>query len=231
MRCCIIFLFFVLWPHLLWSGGVVTGNVRYQGEAPVPGKISIAQDQDVESCGASVASEDLIVSKKGGIKNVVVAIDGPFENAKSFEIPEQGFVIDHKNCQFRPHIAIVVPGASVKILNSDPILHSLHTESRLNPSLSKTQPAGLAVEEVFRRPEIFRIGCDVHPWTKAWIVVAGHPYYTLTDEGGRFDLKDVPAGVHTLSIWHETLGSQRKRILVKEGEKTGVDFRIMPNSL
>jgi hypothetical protein len=41
-----------------------------------------------------------------------------------------------------------------------------------------------------------------HPAASAWVVVPPHPYYTLTDEQGRFRLDDVPAGEYTLVVWH-----------------------------
>jgi hypothetical protein len=41
----------------------------------------------------------------------------------------------------------------------------------------------------FSRPEIFQVVCDVHSWMKAWIVVVEHPYYSLTDSSGKFELK------------------------------------------
>ena len=41
---------------------------------------------------------------------------------------------------------------------------------------------------------------------RAWIVVASHPYYALTDDEGRFSIPGVPLGLHTLEVWHERLG-------------------------
>ena len=37
----------------------------------------------------------------------------------------------------------------------------------------------------------------------AYVFVVEHPYYALTDAKGQFELKDVPAGTHTLKFWHE----------------------------
>lgn len=36
----------------------------------------------------------------------------------------------------------------------------------------------------------------------AWIIPANHPYFTLTDDRGRFRLDDVVPGDYTLVIWH-----------------------------
>ena len=41
---------------------------------------------------------------------------------------------------------------------------------------------------------------------------------------GEQHLTEVPAGKHTLKLWHETLGEQEKEIAVKPGEETRVEF-------
>jgi hypothetical protein len=37
----------------------------------------------------------------------------------------------------------------------------------------------------------------------AEILVVPHPYYTVTDESGRFELTDVPPGEYEIVAWHE----------------------------
>jgi hypothetical protein len=37
----------------------------------------------------------------------------------------------------------------------------------------------------------------------AEVLVVPHPYYTVTDESGRFKLKDVPPGEYEIVAWHE----------------------------
>ena len=53
---------------------------------------------------------------------------------------------------------------------------------------------------------------------KGVVLVQDHPYMALTDEDGRFELKDLPAGKLTLKVWHEKAGWV-KDVLV-DGKKT-----------
>lgn len=40
-------------------------------------------------------------------------------------------------------------------------------------------------------------------WMNAEIIVIPHPYYTITDESGRFELSGVPPGNYQIVAWHE----------------------------
>jgi hypothetical protein len=122
----------------------------------------------------------------------------------------------------------VVPGAAagdvvgvvkLAVLNSDGILHNFHTLSRLNPSRNLAQPKfARPLRVTFEQPEVVQVKCDLHGegFMRAWIVVASHPYYALTDEEGQFRLPDVPRGPHILEVWHEALGTRRLPVTAGE---------------
>lgn len=227
MRYCLVFgafLNFLLVCSFSWAGGIISGTVAYVGIPSLPKKTPITLDNDV--CGQIAVGEDLLLGKKGGIKNAVVFIQGSIPSAKPFP-KEQSFSIDQKQCRFEPRVKIVPAGKDLIVMNSDGISHNFHTHSLTNPSLNKAQPKSLPQMVVkFLRPEIFSVVCDIHRWMKAWIVVAAHPYYAVTDAEGRFQLTDVPAGDYTLHLWHETLGEREKRALVSEGENTNLEFKL-----
>jgi plastocyanin len=127
------------------------------------------------------------------------------------------FQLEQRRCTFVPRVLIIPPGATVEVLNSDGILHNFHTLSRLNPSRNLAQPKfARPLRVTFEHPEIVQVKCDLHGegFMRAWIVVAGHPYYALTDDDGRFRLSDVPPGPHTLEVWHEGLGTKRVPVTV-----------------
>ena len=41
-------------------------------------------------------------------------------------------------------------------------------------------------------------------------MVVSHPYYTVTNESGRFELTDVPPGQYQIVAWHEGWKLQRE---------------------
>jgi plastocyanin len=193
--------------------GDVHGHVTLAGMAPAPKPIAITKDQAV--CGKVEHLEDsLLVSPDKGIRNVVVRIADPGDG-KPAPVLEQHPVLDQNGCRFAPRIMLIPAGATLDLVNSDGLLHNIHTWGKANPSFNRAQPKFVKVlNTTFAKPEIMRISCDVHPWMSGWIIVEGHPYYALSDDQGNFTIAGVPPGPHVLEIWHETLGVQKKSITV-----------------
>lgn len=208
-------------PLLAASGGSVTGKVVLVGEASKPKKINVTKDK--EKCGADKIAEELVVGPDKGIKYAVVSLPGiKGKPAKAAEP-----TIDQKGCAFNPHVVVVPAGTPLNILNSDGILHNIHTYSSKNPPINKAQPGfRKKIAETFAQPEIFRLTCDAHAWMTGWIVVADSAFTQTTDASGGFKLVNVPAGTHKIEVWHETLGKVTKEITVKAGEDTKVTIEL-----
>jgi len=195
------------------DGGTIKGTLRFAGSAIEVKKVKVTVNHAV--CGTSKDAEDLVVSAGMGIRNVVVSLVTPPPDSKwTVAAPVQ---MDQKQCVFVPRVVVVPVGGTVEFLNTDRLLHNLHSVSADNPAFNRTQPKGRTIPIVFRKPEIVRVDCDLHPWMRAWVVVAEHPFYAVTDERGEFVLDNVPPGTYTLQDWHETLGTLKKDVAVTDG--------------
>jgi hypothetical protein len=80
----------------------------------------------------------------------------------------------------------------------------------------------------FAKPEIVRVACDLHSWMTAWVVVAAHPFYAMTDADGQFAFDDLPPGVYHLSIWQERLGTTRADVVVDASKPARVNVEMAP---
>ena len=202
--------------------GVIRGVVSYTGPAE-PKKLPVTIDQYV--CGKDKQSEELVVGPQRGVKNAVVWLQTPPPGAAWPSAPVK-VEMDQKGCAFVPRVVLVPAGGTVEFLNSDRLLHNLHSASKENPTFNRTQPRGRAIPIAFAKPEIIRVNCDLHSWMRAWVVVADHPFYALTTDAGEFELPDVPPGTYTLQIWQETLGITSRDVTVAAEEaRVRVDLK------
>lgn len=202
------------------GGGTIEAEVKYNG-APVVEKLKV--NKDPQACGTEAKIEKVAVGGNKGLANAVVSVAG----AKGATTAKAGKPsIDQKGCEFHPHVLATQAG-EIDFINSDGILHNLHTYSTANPQINKAQPKFKKVmTEKFERPEIIKIKCDVHSWMEGWIAVMPHPYFGVTDGNGVTKIANVPAGKHTVEVWHETLGKQTKEVDVKPGQTVKVSFEM-----
>lgn len=203
------------------AGGTISGVVKFAGTPPAPKKIAATRDKRV--CGKNpIFKEDLVVDKgTGGIQWAVVSLQ-----KASGSYPAKEVVLDQRGCVYQPHVVVMAPG-TLKVKNSDRILHNVHSYSSANPAINQAQPGFRKVMTVkFNKPERLVVRCDVHPWMEGWIVVAAHPFYAVTDAKGNFTLENVPPGTHTLEIWQEKLGTVTKQVTVKAGEAAKVTVKM-----
>jgi plastocyanin len=192
-------------------GGEIQGQVVLSGNVPAPRKVPITIDQYV--CGTEQPAGDLVVSPTGGVRNAVVWLENPPPGAPS-AAPPASIPMDQKECTFTPRVVLVRAAGTVEFLNSDRLLHNLHSVSKDNPSFNRTQPKGRTIPVTFAKPEMVRIDCDLHSWMRGWVVVTPHAFYAVTDAQGRFAFDHVPQGEYTLRLWHERLGESTRTLKV-----------------
>jgi plastocyanin len=200
--------------------GAITGKVVFKGPH-APGKVAIGKDKEV--CGDSKLDPALVVGSQGEVKNAVIQIAAL---KQALSAPKEA-VFDQVQCEYVPHVLAIPVGSTVKIKNSDGILHNVHTFSEKNPPFNRAQPKYLKeFSEKFTKPEVISVRCDVHGWMSGWIVVTESPFYDVTAADGSFKMENVPVGKYPLDVWHETLGKTSQSVEVKSGEVTNVTFEF-----
>ena len=200
------------------AAGTLVGKVKYDGTPPPPRTAKV--EQNTEVCGTEQQSEFLIVGPDQGLKWAVVQV-ADVGGAQARPEPPK---MDQNGCRFDPRVVIARPGEEMAVLNSDGILHNVHTVSEINTPINKAQPGFVkSLPVTFAEPEMVRLKCDVHGWMRGWIMVTDDPA-AVTDDSGSFTVVDVPAGTHKVTVWHEKLGRQTKEVTVADGGETEVDF-------
>ena len=205
------------------NGGTVTGTVKFIGAVPPRTKLTVNKDAEICGKGGEKLAETLMVSPSKGIKNVVVTLEGITQGKK---LPPKSATLDQKNCVFIPHVLVAPSNSQLVLLNGDGLMHNVHAYSLKNTPFNDSIPALKKAVKPLQFSEVVKMGCDVHKWMGAWIVVVDHPYYAIADENGMFKIDEIPPGKYVLRAWHETLGKADKEVTVAGGQTVAVDFQM-----
>ena len=206
------------------TAGRITGRVVFKGTAPAAATLNTSSDSKCAASGKTVREESVIVDN-GGLENVFVYIKDGL-GGYTFDVPTQPVELDQDGCAYVPHVLGIRVGQPLQVLNSDSTAHNVHAAASVNEQVNTGQPfKGMTYTHSFTRPEVmvpFR--CDIHPWMLAWVGVVDHPYFAVSGNGGKFELKDLPPGTYTVEAWHEKFGTQTQKVALGEKEAKELTF-------
>ena len=205
------------------QSGTLKGTVTFSGFIPVPKKIRVTPEC-MNHLEKPLVTEEVLV-KNGKLQNAFIWISHGLEG-KNFSIPTQEVVVDQKGCRYEPRVIGVQVGQPLTFLNTDPFLHNIHSMARVNESfnVSLTNQNQKVTRKLLKPEIMFRSKCDLHPWMSGFIGVVPHPYFAVTNEEGEVDLSQVPAGIYTVSVWHETLGLKEQKVEISPQKTTQIEF-------
>ena len=194
--------------------GSLAGRFVLDGEPPERPVLQI--NKDVEFCGKhEPRAEKLVVQRDDrGMANVVIWLDTkPGEKVASHpsfaESATAKIKLANKGCRFDPHVCVLRTGQTLRIDNPDLVDHNTAAGLDRNTPFNFLTPSGQSAEHSkFANSEKLptMIQCAIHPWMIGWLVVKDHPYVAVTDEHGRFELRNLPVGEQTFVVWHELPG-------------------------
>jgi plastocyanin len=199
----------------------ISGVVKFEGNVPKPQKIDKSQDP---ACGNAPASDESLVVNNGDLANVFVYVKTGFNGG--FGVGGRPPRIEQRGCQYHPHVMGVLVGETIEIVNADDTTHNIHPMPTQSKQWNESQlPKDPPMMKKFDKPELMiPIKCNQHPWMKMYLNVVNSPFFAVTDENGKFEIKGLPPGEYTLAAVHEKLGEQDMKISVGPRESKTSDF-------
>ncbi|MBI4244146.1 MAG: carboxypeptidase regulatory-like domain-containing protein [Planctomycetes bacterium] len=211
--------------------GSVTLNIKDAKDLPKFDPIKNKDNKDVPTCHTEITDERLIVwenkdSKKFYVKNTVIIITELQKGAKGKRPKEDDkYTIDQLKCVYIPHILIARRNKKIEVTSSDEVTHNINISGKKNKSENILAGPKKSITYTPQFEEELNVLCNVHTWMKAYVVVVNNPNYaTVTDDKGKFTIKDIPEGKYTLRIWHEELKELTKEIEIKADQKTELEI-------
>jgi plastocyanin len=206
--------------------GIIMGRVYFHGAAPQLRPIVMDKDPicAAEQAG-SVWPQDGQVNTNGTLPNAFVYIQSG-TGSLAAPAPTAPATLTQKGCMYEPHVLGIMVGQAFEVVTRDPTTHNVHVLPKLNREWNVTQqPGAPPIIRKFDKPEIvIPAHCNIHPWMRAYIAVVSNPYYAVTGGDGSFVLKGVPPGTYTLAVWTATFGTEEKKVTVRPGESSTLDF-------
>ncbi|MCG8422048.1 MAG: carboxypeptidase-like regulatory domain-containing protein [Proteobacteria bacterium] len=190
--------------HLKAAGGIA-GRVTWR-RAPTA---AVELRTRAAGCPTRVANDTLTRDARGNVSGAVVYLEGIGKGRHGLLHPSLGVldvqlggVLQQYQCRFIPHVQIVSPiGAMLTLVAGDAPVGQWTGMLERSVAFRARLSSGSVRRIALNRAGFIEVRDD-QTSASAWIVVARHPYYTLTDDRGRFRLDDVPPGTYKLVVWH-----------------------------
>lgn len=210
--------------------GSITGTIKLAGAKPDPRKLAIAGDEFCVGAvgGAGMDDPDYHVNDDGTVPNALVTVTGATVDGYTYDVPaDRKLEVTQRNCMYEPHVFTVMVNQKFIVSNSDATQHNVHSKPKRHDEFNKAQNEGEKDELVFTKKESQPVPfvCDIHSWMNAWCIVTDHPFATVTDASGKFEIKGLPAGTYTVKVWTKELGKATMDVTVGD-TAVAQDFEI-----
>jgi plastocyanin len=210
----------------LVSGSVADGARSTVRGATVEGEVRIVtkSTRRLASAGAypgrTIAAP--VAHESSELANVVVFIEaGPIT-----PLAQTPAIIRQVDETFVPHLVAITTGSTVEFPNDDLIFHNVFSLSGAATFDLGRYPRGKAKTRVFEKPGIVKVFCHLHTHMNAIVRVFDHPFFTIPDALGRFQIPDLPAGRHAIVAWHERAGEVSRTLKVDDGQTASISFTL-----
>lgn len=132
--------------------------------------------------------------------------------------------IFQKYRQYFPEVTVISVGSTVRFPNRDTVQHHVYSFS---PAKTFDIPLyiGDAPKPVkFEKAGVVTLGCNIHDWMSAYVLVLDTTAFTQTNAEGEAVLKDISKGT-TLQVWHPRLRGNPVEVKAESGAKITLVLR------
>lgn len=154
-------------------------------------------------------------------------LDAPIPPAANLQPVE----VAQEDQEYQPYVTAIRVGTTVEFPNKDKVQHHLYSLSKPKRFEKPLYGSGRKEAVVFDQPGVVTLGCNIHDWMLAYIVVLETPWFAKSDKEGTCSLGGIPPGRYRLQVWHPRLASVLEReVTVTDGAATeAIDLKLKPD--
>jgi plastocyanin len=162
------------------------------------------------------------------VRDVVVYVTG-FRGAPP---PGERATLDQKGEQFAPRLLPIVAGQEVAFPNRDRIYHNVFSVSPVKSfDLGQYKSSDPPKRERFADAGLVPVYCNIHPHMIAYVVVLENAAYALAEPDGRFTIRGVPPGRHTVHAWTPGAEPVRQEVQFAAGATARAEFELIGGAI
>jgi len=189
--------------------GTIRGRVTWTGEVPNPPKLTAAIPESPGYKFTEMPNPYApLVSEPGrGLSEAVISLEGVnLEASTSWTdskvlVELSGYRIQVKQGDHRPRRSGFVPvGGQVEFVSHDSIFHSLRARGAAFFALPFPEPEKPLSRKLDKAGLVELTSGSGYHWAAADLYVVEHPYFTITNDDGGFELTAVPPGEYQLIV-------------------------------
>jgi plastocyanin len=138
-------------------------------------------------------------------------------------------VMDQLDLAFKPDLMVIPLGSTVNFINSDKVSHEVYSFSSAHNFRLGLYRGNGHPPELFDRPGLVTLGCNIHDAMLAYILVTDAPYYGMTAADGSWAQADIVRGKYRIEVWSPRLAGAgqmlQQEITVNPGEHAQAEIR------
>lgn len=176
----------------------------------------------------------------GSLEAYVASTTGtPVEDSAIIVEPSAGDVpmhhpratIEQRDRELVPYVTIVQTGTAIDFPNRDPLKHHLFSFSPAKRFELKLYAGKPEKPVIFDKPGEVALGCNIHDWMEAYVLVVDSPYFAKTGRNGHATISNIPPGHYRLRLWHPRQKSEpppREIEIAAASSKLNLSLDISP---
>ena len=174
-----------------------------------------------DSAEVSVSVRD---AKGEAVPDAVIALYA-LDTPAAVPLPGGPAEIVQKDQEYSPYVTVIRTGTEVVFPNQDTIQHHIYSLSKAKRFEKPLYAPGAHESVLFDQPGIVTLGCNIHDWMVAYIVVLPTPHFAKTDAKGGAQIA-VPPGRYRVEVWHPRLPANDVREVTLAGGNAPLAYSL-----
>lgn len=208
------------------NGASLTGTVDFDGVFPSDSVIPVPPE--TQGCGQTIRTTS--VERTGTKIGETVVWLADIRAGKPLPV-ERRFELANSDCHFTPRVQAVFAPGTLNVASEDVAMHTNHIIDVGTGELAGIAPFNdngevVPFDSLLKKPAQLEVTCEMHPWSKAWILVFDHPYFAVSQKNGSFTIPGIPAGTYRVKAWHPRLGIAEQTVTVSAGQTASIGLKL-----